>query len=98
MAPDPGGQPIGCKSSGGRKDERRLLVAARAAAEEEEGDDREGDGEEPGGFLLAAEATAAGDAGSGWDTGLLPSPLSTLALLASGLSPPSLPAVVLVPW
>ena len=42
---------------------------AEAAAEEEE----EGDGEEPGGRFAAA--AAAGDAGSGWDTGLLPSPV-----------------------
>ena len=61
---------MGWSSSGGRKEERRLLVAARAAAEAEE--EEEGDGEGPGGFLAA---DAAGDAGSGWDTGLLPSPV-----------------------
>ena len=64
-----GGQPaVGCSSSGGRKEERRLLVAASAA---DDGEVRDGDGEEPGGFFPEA---AAGDAGSGCDTGLLPSP------------------------
>lgn len=49
-------------------------MAARAAVAED-GDVRDiGDGEELGGFL-AAEAAAWGDAGSGWDTGRLPSPV-----------------------
>ena len=52
-------------------------MAARAAAEAAEADaaaeEEEGDGDEPGGRFAAA--AAAGDAGSGWDTGLLPSPV-----------------------
>ena len=51
-------------------------MAARAAAEAAEAEaaakEEEGDGDEPGGRFAAA---AAGDAGSGWDTGLLPSPV-----------------------
>ena len=63
---------MGCSSSGGRKEERRLLVAARAAADAEAAaaEEEEGDGDEPGGLFAAA-----GDAGSGCETGLLPSPV-----------------------
>ena len=62
-------------------------MAARAAADAEAAaaEEEEGDGDEPGGLFAAA----AGDAGSGWDTGLLPSPVGEAKICSQYQSYPS---------